>query len=61
MTAKNISNRSGRSPACWTERATKDLDFLGRLDNSLENLDLVVREVCAADVEPDGMVFDRQR
>jgi hypothetical protein len=39
-------------------RATKDLDFLGRLDNSLENLDRVVREVCAADVEPDGMVFD---
>jgi hypothetical protein len=39
-------------------RATKDLDFLGRLDNSLENLDRVVREVCAAEVEPDGMVFD---
>jgi hypothetical protein len=39
-------------------RATKDLDFLGRLDNSLENLERVVRGVCAADVEPDGMVFD---
>jgi hypothetical protein len=39
-------------------RATKDLDFLGRLDNSLENLERVVREMCAADVEPDGMVFD---
>lgn len=39
-------------------RATKDLDFLGRLDNSLENLERVVREVCAADVEPDGVVFD---
>jgi Nucleotidyl transferase AbiEii toxin, Type IV TA system len=39
-------------------RATKDLDFLGRLDNSLENLERVVREVCAADVEADGMVFD---
>lgn len=39
-------------------RATKDLDFLGRLDNSLENLERVIREVCAADVEPDGMVFD---
>lgn len=39
-------------------RATKDLDFLGRLDNSLENLERVVREVCAAEVEPDGMVFD---
>jgi hypothetical protein len=39
-------------------RATKDIDLLGRLDNSLANLDRVVREVCAADVEPDGMVFD---
>lgn len=39
-------------------RATKDLDFLGRLDNSLENLDRVVREVCVAEVEPDGMAFD---
>jgi hypothetical protein len=39
-------------------RATKDLDFLGRLDNSLENVERVVREVCAADVEPDGMEFD---
>jgi hypothetical protein len=39
-------------------RATKDLDFLGRLDNSLENLERVVREVCAAGVEPDGMAFD---
>jgi hypothetical protein len=39
-------------------RATKDLDFLGRLDNSLENLERVVHEVCTADVEPDGMLFD---
>jgi hypothetical protein len=39
-------------------RATKDIDFLGHLDNSLENLEGVIRQVCAADVEPDGMVFD---
>lgn len=39
-------------------RATKDLDFLGRVDNSLENLEGVIRQVCAADVEPDGVVFD---
>jgi predicted nucleotidyltransferase component of viral defense system len=39
-------------------RATKDLDFLGRLDNSLENLERVVCEVCTADVEPDGLLFD---
>jgi hypothetical protein len=39
-------------------RATKDVDFLGRRDNSLENLERVVREVCTADVQPDGMMFD---
>jgi len=39
-------------------RATKDLDFLGRLDNSLDNLARVVREVCEVDVERDGMVFE---
>ncbi len=39
-------------------RATKDVDLLGRLDNSPENLARVVREVCAVDVEPDGMLFD---
>jgi hypothetical protein len=39
-------------------RATMDLDLLGRLDNSLENLQGVVSEVCTAEVEPDGMVFD---
>jgi hypothetical protein len=39
-------------------RATKDVDLLGRLDNSLENLARVVREICATEVDPDGMVFD---
>jgi hypothetical protein len=39
-------------------RATKDIDLLGRLDNSLDNLERVFREVCAAKVEADGMVFD---
>ena len=39
-------------------RATKDIDLLGRLDNSLDNLAGVVREVCSAAVEPDGMMFD---
>ena len=39
-------------------RATKDLDLLGHLENSLENLERVVREVCTADVDLDGMAFD---
>ena len=41
-------------------RATKDLDFLGRLDNSTENVARVIREVCTTDVEPDGLLFDPQ-
>jgi len=39
-------------------RATRDIDLLGRLDNSLDNLTRVIREVCETEVEPDGMVFD---
>ena len=39
-------------------RATKDIDFLGRTNNSLENLTAVVRELCSIAVEPDGMIFD---
>jgi hypothetical protein len=39
-------------------RATKDLDFPGRMDNSLESVGAVIREACAVEVEPDGMVFD---
>lgn len=60
LTARASSSRARGCCTCGTRRAraTKDLDFLGRLDNSLENLERVVREVCAADVEPDGMVFD---
>jgi len=38
-------------------RPTKDIDLLGRLENSLENGSTVVREVCAIEVEPDGLVF----
>lgn len=38
-------------------RPTKDIDLLGRLENSLENLSTLVREVCALEVEPDGLVF----
>jgi hypothetical protein len=39
-------------------RATKDVDLLGHLDNSLEHLARVVREMCTTEVDPDGMVFD---
>jgi hypothetical protein len=39
-------------------RATKDIDLLGPLENSLSNVERVIREVCVANVEPDGMIFE---
>ena len=41
-------------------RPTMDVDLLGRLDNSLDNLTRVVRDLCAFVVPPDGLVFDSE-
>ena len=35
----------------------QDVDLLGRMANSLDNLASVVREICAVEVEPDGLTF----
>ncbi len=39
-------------------RPTMDIDFLGRIENSVETLIKVTREICQQEVEPDGIVFD---
>lgn len=39
-------------------RPTRDIDFLGFTENSVENLVRIVREVCGQTVEPDGLSFD---
>jgi len=39
-------------------RPTMDIDFLGRIENSVETLIKVTREICQQKVEPDGIVFD---
>jgi predicted nucleotidyltransferase component of viral defense system len=39
-------------------RPTLDIDFLGRIENSVETLVKVTREICQQEVEPDGVVFD---
>jgi predicted nucleotidyltransferase component of viral defense system len=39
-------------------RPTMDIDFLGRIENSVETLVKVTREICQQEVEPDGVVFD---
>jgi len=39
-------------------RPTKDIDLLGRMDNEVEAVVNLMREVCGQAVEPDGLVFD---
>jgi len=39
-------------------RPTMDIDLLGRIDNSIETIVEVTREICRQKVEPDGIDFD---
>lgn len=39
-------------------RPTMDIDFLGRIGNSVEGIEGVIREICGQEAEPDGVVFD---
>jgi hypothetical protein len=39
-------------------RPTRDIDLLGRLDNSPETIVAVIREICAQPVAEDGLRFD---
>jgi hypothetical protein len=39
-------------------RPTMDIDLLGRIDNSIETIVEVTRQICRHEVEPDGIVFD---
>ncbi len=39
-------------------RVTLDIDFLAHYDNQIASIEAVIKDVCAAVVEPDGLVFD---
>lgn len=39
-------------------RPTRDTDLLGHTENSVNNLESLVRDVCRIEVEPDGLEFD---
>jgi len=39
-------------------RPTRDIDLLGRMDNAVDTVVQVLREVCVQDVQPDGLSFD---
>jgi predicted nucleotidyltransferase component of viral defense system len=38
-------------------RPTRDMDFLGRIDNDLGAIAGAVRDLCSTEVEPDGLEF----
>ena len=42
----------------YHRRTTMDIDFLGFTENSLPNLEQLIRSVCETAVEDDGIVFD---
>lgn len=39
-------------------RSTRDIDLLGRMDNTPDAVARVVRDICVQDVEDDGLVFE---
>lgn len=41
-----------------TSRPTRDIDFLGHMENSIDRVAAAVRDACTTSVEPDGLVFD---
>lgn len=43
-----------------TSRPTKDIDLLGRMENSTGALAAAMRDVCRQAVEVDGLVFDHE-
>ena len=48
--------------SAWTgsmSRPTMDIDLLGKIENSLELIVTVIKDVCAMEVEGDGIVFHK--
>ena len=41
-------------------RPTRDIDFLGYTENSIDSLENMIRAICALEVEDDGLDFDPQ-
>jgi len=59
--AKNFDLKGALMLTVWKApltRPTMDIDLLGRIDNSIETIVEVTREICQQEVEPDGIVFD---
>ena len=41
-------------------RPTRDIDFLGYTENSIDSLENIIRAICRLEVEDDGLDFDPQ-
>ncbi len=39
------------------QRPTRDIDLMGRIDNSFESIVMAMKNACKQTVEPDGMEF----
>jgi len=40
------------------QRPTMDIDMLGRMNNDIQYVENLIREICTVEVEPDGISFD---
>jgi predicted nucleotidyltransferase component of viral defense system len=59
--AEKLVLKGGLMLTAWrapTTRPTKDIDFLARMRNDVDTVVGVVKEICAQDVDPDGLLFD---
>ena len=43
--------------ASQTFRPTRDIDLLGRMDNSIEEIVAAIKDICRQEVQPDGMIY----
>lgn len=39
-------------------RPTMDIDFLGQIDNNIDTIIAITKDICSQEVEPDGITFD---
>ena len=47
--------------AMWNapaSRPTRDIDFLAEMDDDVETIKSIVKEICIQETEPDGLDFD---
>lgn len=58
--AKRFVLKGGLLMDAWSASSTRptvDIDFLGMMNNDPATVESIVREVCATEVEPDGLTF----